>query len=145
MPSLARLTQSAGYIFGGTVVSVTKSAIATPGIPATMQISFHVEQAVRGVRAGQVFTMREWAGLWDAGERYHPGERVMLFLYPPSRLGLTSPVAGTQGRFAIDGNGVIALPPPKIEVQRPIIRRQAIQSAIDTQTFIRAIRQVEKE
>ena len=74
-----------------------------------MQITFRVEQAIRGTRAGQILTIREWAGLWNSGERYHVGERLLLFLYSPSTLGLTSPVGGAAGRFAVDsgGNAVI--------------------------------------
>jgi hypothetical protein len=72
---------------------------------AMTQITFRVEQAIRGTRSGQVLTIREWAGLWNSGERYRPGERVLLFLYSPSKLGLTSPVGGSSGRFAVDHAG----------------------------------------
>jgi len=106
--SLRVLTQNSGYIFDGTVLSVQ----AVPNDDhdlATMQITFRVEQAIRGTRAGQILTIREWAGLWNSGERFHPGERLLLFLYSPSTLGLTSPVGGAAGRFAVDsgGNAVI--------------------------------------
>ena len=106
--SLRVLTQNSGYIFDGTVLSVQ----AVPNDDhdlATVQITFRVEQAIRGTRAGQILTIREWAGLWNSGERYHVGERLLLFLYSPSTLGLTSPVGGAAGRFAVDsgGNAVI--------------------------------------
>ena len=42
------------------------------------------------------------------------GERVLLFLYAPSRLGLTSPVAGTMGRFAMDPQGRIIMSPQHV-------------------------------
>ena len=102
--SLRVLTQNSGYIFDGTVLSVQ----AVPNDDhdlATMQITFRVEQAIRGTRAGQILTIREWAGLWNSGERYHVGERLLLFLYSPSTLGLTSPVGGAAGRFAVDSSG----------------------------------------
>ena len=106
--SLRVLTQNSGYIFDGTVLSVQ----AVPNDDhdlATVQITFRVEQAIRGTRTGQILTIREWAGLWNSGERYHVGERLLLFLYSPSTLGLTSPVGGSAGRFAVDsgGNAVI--------------------------------------
>jgi hypothetical protein len=47
-------------------------------------------------------TIHEWVGLWDRGEHYRVGERVFLFLYAPGRLGLSSPVAGIAGRFAMN-------------------------------------------
>lgn len=146
VPNLSQLTRSSGYIFSGTVVSVLRAG--TPGDLSAMLITFKVEQAVRGVRAGQVITIREWAGLWDAGERYSPGERVMLFLYPPSRLGLTSPVGGSQGRFSIDRNGQIILPPTRINALWPApitIVRPTSGTAISTKSFVQAIRLAGRE
>jgi hypothetical protein len=70
-------------------------------------VTFQVEHALRGTTTGQNLTIHEWAGLWTSKEHYRVGERVMLFLYPLSRLGLTSPVAGPMGRFAIDPQGRI--------------------------------------
>ena len=102
--NLRLLNLNSGYIFDGTVLSV-HAARSEGSDVATVQITFRVEQAIRGTHAGQILTIREWAGLWNSGERYHPGERLLLFLYTPSKLGLTSPV----GRFAVDsgGNAVI--------------------------------------
>jgi hypothetical protein len=47
--------------------------------------------------------------LWTRGERYRVGQRLMLFLYAPSALGLTSPVGGRAGEFALDRDGRIVL------------------------------------
>jgi hypothetical protein len=68
-----------------------------------------VEHGIRGIAAGELLTIHEWAGLWTSGERYHVGESVLLFLYPPGKLGLTSPVAGAMGRFALDSQGRVLL------------------------------------
>jgi hypothetical protein len=48
-------------------------------------------------------------GLWESGERYQNGEHVLLFLYPPSKIGLTSPVGGKLGRFQMDNTGHVLL------------------------------------
>jgi hypothetical protein len=64
---------------------------------------------MRGASAGQSLTIQEWAGLWAGGERYRVGEHVLLFLYSPSKLGLTSPVAGGIGKFAMDAQGRIVM------------------------------------
>ncbi len=99
------LTRDAGYIFDGTVLSVERSQEdESSGVP-TVRITFRVEQAIRGTRVGQVLTIREWAGLWNSGERYRRGERLLLFLYRPSKMGLTSPVGGPLGRFTVDSGG----------------------------------------
>ena len=107
-----QVVKAAGIIFSGRVISVgrhpsSKGALSTA-------VTFKVEHAMRGTSAGQNLTIHEWAGLWNRGERYRVGERVLLFLYFPSRLGLTSPVAGPIGRFAIKNNGEILLTPRHI-------------------------------
>lgn len=114
-PSLAR---SAGYIFAGTVQSVERVAPKGNGV-AVVQINFHVDEAMHGVRPGETLAIREWAGLWEYGERYRAGERVLLFLYPPSKLGLTSPVRGPLGRFRIGLDGRVVLDRGRIDFLRP--------------------------
>lgn len=117
---LPQIARTAGIIFSGRVTFVGRAAFAnsadsrierSPWQTASTMITFQVEDAVRGTKAGQSLTIREWAGLWTGKdhERYRVGERVFLFLYSPSRLGLTSPVAGLGGRFAIDLQGRIAM------------------------------------
>jgi hypothetical protein len=39
---------------------------------------------------------------------------VLLFLYSPGKLGLTSPVAGAMGRFALDSRGAILMSPQHV-------------------------------
>lgn len=104
VPNLRQLAEQSGLIFAGTVTSVEcfSSFKSGPREMAASRITFYVEQAIRGVRQGQLLEVREWAGLWNSGERYRVGERVVLFLYPSSRLGLTSPVGGALGRFNVD-------------------------------------------
>jgi hypothetical protein len=106
---LAQIARPAGIIFSGRVMAVGRSDSSGGRDPASTTITFQVGQAIRGVSAGQTLTIHEWAGLWAKGERYRVGERVVLFLFPPSRLGLTSPVAGPWGRFEIDRRGRVVL------------------------------------
>lgn len=103
------MTRTAGVIFSGTVVSIARQP-ATPGQAVeTVAITFHVENAIRGATPGEDFTMSQWIGLWSGGQRYRVGERVLLFLYPPSKLRLTSCVGGEMGRFRIDPWGRVLL------------------------------------
>ena len=106
-PVRRSLTLRSGYVFSGTVKSIERVAPRTKDSVAVMRITFHVDQGLRGTRSGQMLVIREWAGLWQGGDRYRPGERVMLFLYPPSKLGLTSPVGGALGRFPVDPKGQV--------------------------------------
>ncbi len=147
IPNLGNLTRSAGYIFAATVTSIEHAAPVEGNAVGLVRITFRVEQAVRGVKAGQLLTIREWAGLWDTGERYRPGQRVMLFLYPPSRLGLTSAVGGPQGRFSLDRSGQIVLPPVQMNLPRPLAPspiRPSISVTISRKNLLRAIRPIER-
>jgi len=103
--------KTSSYVFAGTVQRIKRTATQGKLTVPVMRITFHVDQAFLGVRRGQTLTIHEWAGLWQEGEQYRPGERVMLFLYPPSRLGLTSPVGGGAGRFRVDSEGNVVLEP----------------------------------
>jgi hypothetical protein len=141
------LTQSSGYIFAGTVRSVERVAPKRNGV-ATVRIAFRVDEAMQGVRTGQTLTIYEWAGLWEAGETYRPGERVLLFLYPPSKLGLTSPVRGPQGRFKIGPGGRVAIDPRRIDslsVRRGERDRLRGATTISPRDLVRFLRSAEEE
>lgn len=115
-PPWQKMSRDSGIVFSGVVTQVQRSASAA----GTTQITFRVENALRGVRRGQVVTIREWSGLWNNGERYVTGERVLLFLYPKSKLGLTSPVGGKAGRYAVDSAGRVLVGSPQTITPRPV-------------------------
>jgi hypothetical protein len=104
-----------------------------------------VEQGIRGTQTGRTLTIREWAGLWNNGERYRVGESVVLFLHAPSRLGLTSPLGGVQGRYNIDAHGNVLLGteifPDFKDPERPRGRRVSVPLG----AFSRAIRRAAEE
>jgi hypothetical protein len=139
---LPQIIGTAGIVFSGRVTLVGRAdsrASSSPGQSiACTAVTFYVEHAVRGTVAGQSLTIHEWAGLWTGRERYRVGERVFLFLYSPSRLGLTSAVAGTMGRFAIDSRGNIALNAENVSALAadPVIAGRKVVSYGD---FIRAV------
>jgi hypothetical protein len=98
-------SRAAGMVFAGTVLSVAGSgrSLAVPSI----QVKFRVDRAIAGVRSGQVLTIREWIGALSTRPPIRVGQRVLMLLYPPSWLGLTSPVGGTAGQIALDARGQI--------------------------------------
>jgi hypothetical protein len=105
----AQMAHAAGMIFAGTVVRIDRR----PAIPGqtieTVAVTFQVESGIRGVSSNREITIREWIGLWSFGQGYRRGERTLLFLYPASKLGLTSCVGGPLGRFTLDPTGKVAL------------------------------------
>lgn len=134
-PSFRQLAQKARYIFAGTVLQVRKSEPAGPYGVATMRVTLRVDTPIRGVHAHQIVAIREWAELWREGDRYLEGERLLLFLYGKSRLGLTSLVAGDFGRFNINRDGEIvleaarAVTPARDQVLKTSPRRAAPRSS----------------
>jgi hypothetical protein len=126
-PQWKQLSRRAGMIFAGTVLSApprkptsqtdSTNQQAPPETPP-FQLTIRVDHAIAGVDPGQILTLHEWAGLASMPSQpqrpMSPGQRFLLFLYPPSRLGLTSPVGGSQGQIALDPSGQhISNPSPR--------------------------------
>lgn len=146
-PNWRQVMNHAGMIFAGRVLAITPLPSDSPDHVTTVQITVAVELGIRGARSGQQLTFHEWAGLWSSGERYRPGQRLLLFLYPPSSLGLTSPVAGPDGKLAIDAEGRIHLS----EEQQQSIRKSDVpirlnpNRTVRLRDFVGALRRIEKE
>jgi len=108
-----QLSRRAGMIFAGTVTaaqqSVTTDTMPTdrpgPGSTPEIQLSFRVDEAIAGVEPGQILTIHEWAGACAMHRPMKAGQHILIFFYPPSRLGLTSPVGGSLGQFDLDDSG----------------------------------------
>jgi hypothetical protein len=139
-----QLVRSAGIIFSGRVISVGRATSSSGPDHSSTAITFQVEHAMRGAAPNQTLTMHEWTGLWGRGERYHVGERLLLFLYTPSKLGLTSPVAGALGRFALNPQGQIVMDPQQVEILAtdPILVGKTVVPYVD---FALAVRHFSRE
>jgi len=103
------IARAAGTIFSGTVTAIERRPATRGQAVETVAITFHIENAIRGATSGENLIISQWIGVWSAGQRYRVGERALLFLYPPSKLRLTSCVGGTIGRFEIDRWGRVLL------------------------------------
>src|SRR5277367_2004213 len=123
------VSRRAGMIFAGTLLatatqntaaerrsstaafaptSFATSSVATSAGVSSIQLSFRVDEAIAGVEAKQVITIHEWAGARSMHRPMRVGEHVLIFLYPPSRLGLTSPIGGSSGMIALDPSGNVS-------------------------------------
>jgi hypothetical protein len=148
-PEWKQLSRAAGKVFAGTVLGTEASATKDRAIP-TIEVKFRVDRAIAGVHPGEVLTIREWAGAWSRQRELRPGQHVLLFLYPPSRLGMTSPVGGPLGQLALSGKGEVMAPPAHVPVVSP---RSALPvpplpvpaTAIRLDQLERAIRAARKE
>jgi hypothetical protein len=137
-----QLAQAAGTIFSGTVTAIAPHPATGAQAIETISITFHVEQAIRGATPGEDLTISQWIALWSSGQRYRVGERVLLFLYPPSKLGLTSCVAGPMGHFQIDPLGRVLLTAQHLSAFRadPILGGK---SQVSFNDFAEAVRRAE--
>lgn len=114
-PQWKQMSRRAGLIFVGTVLSsnppspsgdpLSPTPATIPPAAPTIQLSFNVDRAIAGVETGQVLTIHEWAGASSMHRAMRPGQHFLLFLYPPSRLGFSSPVGGQSGEVLLDGSG----------------------------------------
>jgi hypothetical protein len=112
-PQWKQLARRAGIIFAGTVLATAAQTVTpaeatvrvVPGAIPSIQWRFRVDEAIAGVESGQILTVREWAGASSMHRALRPGERILILLYPPSRLGLTSPVGGPLGLIPLDSHG----------------------------------------
>jgi hypothetical protein len=104
-----QLSRRAGMIFAGTVLGSTPPATAidraAPASILAVQLRFRVDEPIAGVKRGQVVTIHEWVGALDRQRPMIKGQHVLILLYPPSRMGLTSPVGGSLGQITLDANG----------------------------------------
>ena len=138
--TVQQILRSSAMIFSGTVLNVEHQAAGSGTARGITQIIFRVQDAIRGVRPGQVIELREWGGLWNAGDRYRPGETLFLFLYPPSKLGLTSPVGGAAGKFRMQSGRVLIGP------QHTFFRSQIVtETSPKLKDFFKAIRRAQGE
>jgi hypothetical protein len=129
---LRRMTRNSGAIFAGRVLSVQYLRPRFTDEVPTIRITFRVERGIRGTRTGGRFVLREWAPLWNGGERYRVGERVLLFLYPASKVGLTSPVEGERGRFRIDAKEQVIVNAERAELFEKAFMPESIPNRLRT-------------
>jgi len=106
-PHWREMSRVAGMVFSGTVLGVEEQPMGKGRPFRLILTSFRVDRAIAGVQQGQVVTVREWAGAWPLHRAMRGGQRLLIFLYPPSRLGLTSPVGGALGQVVLDSRGAI--------------------------------------
>jgi len=95
--NLDQLTQFSGKIVHGKVVEIREETHETLRIPVSV-ISVQTEECFKGDASGQVqFRQVKGIGL----PVYRQGDEIVIFLYPESKAGVTSPVGGDQGLFKV--------------------------------------------
>jgi hypothetical protein len=118
--ALRNLASRAGVVFVGQVTGIQRQG-------GVVEVRFSVQRAVLGP-VGATYTLREWAGLWAAGQpRYAVGQRAMIFLHAPSAAGLSSPVDGMDGIVPLLPTATNT--PPLLDIRRLAARVQRAPGA----------------
>jgi hypothetical protein len=138
------ISRQAGMIFCGTVVNGHLQTAATNRTPPQLQFTFRVDEAIAGVETGQTLTIREWTGAVSMQRPMLSGQHFLIFLYPPSRLGLTSPVGGPLGQINLDASGKYVSQHPK-KPPRMIRSQSSAVAPISVMQLERAIRSARAE
>lgn len=103
--NLQQLTEGAEIIFEGECTAIRSGKDPASGLMATW-FTFRVTNVLKG-KLDEEFTLKQYGGqegdveVTSPSARYEPGESVILFLYGISRLGFSSAVGLTQGKFSI--------------------------------------------
>ena len=106
--NLFEMVRAADRIFWGRCLQAEPGREPATGLPVTTY-TFEVLRGIKGTRAAESIRFQQLtggpAGAIRGVPQYSRGQEILLFLYPDSRLGLTSPVGLDQGMFRVGKGG----------------------------------------
>ena len=98
--ALVGMVANAAVIFVGHVLTIA------PG-NGFVDVTFRIDEPVRGGSKLGTYVLREWAGLWSGTpDRYHVGERLLMLLTARGASGMSAPVGGDEGMMPIVPNAL---------------------------------------
>lgn len=148
--TIPEMTSAAGTIIIGTVTQA-RGALDERGDPVTYT-TFRVEQAIKG-SPGSTFTIKQYGGVTQTVSMlinhmryFRQGERVLVMLYPPSRLGFSSPVGLDQGAWSVEGGMVQRVSDESLGGMSATLKRYGLSvrssQSIASATFVSILRDV---
>lgn len=109
--ALEQIVAASGFIFSGRVEKTWSERDAATGFIVTYS-TIAVAESVRGVNTSR-FTFKQYGGSYKGQNvfvadmsYFTVGEEVVAFLYPLSKLGLTSPIGVAEGKWSIQRHPV---------------------------------------
>lgn len=110
--NLESLVRQSGMIFAGRVIEVETGIKDQMNLYMT-RYTFEVLDPIYGVEDDTI-SIKQYGGEAD-GRKFYPagvprfelGEEVLVMLYPPSRIGMTSTVGKDQGKFWIQSSDTV--------------------------------------
>ena len=104
--NLEEITSASDRIFTGICTSIEEIEDDPESKLPVFKYTFKIIEAIKGLQGKEEVTFKQWKPTArNAG--YDVGEKYVLFLYPNSERGLTSPVGFLQGQFNVEKKGFI--------------------------------------
>ena len=104
--NLEEITNDSDRIFTGICTNVEEIDNDSQSNLPVFKYTFKITDAIKGVQGKEEISFKQWKPtVRTAG--YDVGKKYVLFLYPNSERGLTSPVGFLQGQFEVEKKGFI--------------------------------------
>ena len=104
--NLEEITSASDRIFAGICTGAEEIEEDLESKLPVFKYTFKITEAIKGLNGKEEITFKQWKPTTN-GASYEIGEKYVLFLYPNSERGLTSPVGFLQGQFEIQKKGFI--------------------------------------
>ena len=104
--NLEEITSASDRIFAGICTGAEEIEEDPESKLPVFKYTFKITEAIKGLNGKEEITFKQWKPTTN-GASYEIGEKYVLFLYPNSERGLTSPVGFLQGQFEIQKKGFI--------------------------------------
>lgn len=105
--NLEEIVSASDRIFTGRCISVEEieKDKDSRNLP-TIKFTFKVTEGIKGTGNKKEISFKQWKPT-IRNANYQIGKKYVLFLFPDSKFGLTSPVGFLQGQFEIEEKGII--------------------------------------
>ena len=104
--NLEEITAAADRIFAGICINVEEIEDDPESKLPVFKYTFKITEAIKGIGGKEKITFKQWKPT-AKGAAYDVEKKYILFLFPDSERGLTSPVGFLQGQFEIEKKGLI--------------------------------------
>ncbi len=129
--NLEEIISASNRIFVGICTNVEEIEDDPESKLPVFKYTFKITESIKGLKGKEEITFKQWKPtVKSAG--YEVGEKYVLFLYPDSERGLTSPVGFLQGQFDVVRKGVIR----RSEVVRNKLSNKGLNRNLRTQKKI---------
>ena len=129
--NLEEIIETSGRIFAGRCTKVEEIENDTESNLPVIKYTFKITEGIKGIGKKEEIVFKQWQPTVRESN-YETGKKYVLFLYPESKRGLTSPVGLSQGLFQVEEKGLIR----KKEVVRNKVSNRGLSRNLQTQKRI---------